>query len=77
MNKLKENSDAETREQATIRLQMYYERVLKAATDLLVAVDERHDTKKWPFKYGVPYGAINALRAAVEDIKDTPQKPQA
>jgi hypothetical protein len=36
-----------------------------AVLDFLRAVDDRHDSNHAPLKYTVPWGAVNALRAAV------------
>lgn len=42
-----------------------YGPMLRAAIDLLAAVDERHE-QPFPLKYSIPYGAVNALREAIE-----------
>lgn len=52
--------------QAINRVQQHTAGVIIAAVNLLAAVDERHDTQDAPQKYTVPYGAVNALRAALD-----------
>jgi len=51
-----------------------YGPMLRAAIALLAEVELRHELSPPPLKYGVPYGAINALREAIEK---TPQQPPA
>lgn len=43
-----------------------YGGIIRAAVNLLAACQERHDTQPAPQCYGVPYGAVNALRDALE-----------
>lgn len=48
---------------------------LRAAVQTFIdAVYEHHDTKSWPHKYGMPYGAFNELTAALSKGK-TMSKP--
>ncbi len=42
-----------------------YMPLIKATIDLIAACEDRHDTQRAPMKYMVPYGALNALRAAL------------
>ena len=42
--------------------------VMEAAEQLLEAVEKQHD-KPPPLKYSTPYGAVNALRLAVDAAK--------
>lgn len=42
--------------------------LLKASIDMLCAIDERHDTQEAPPKYKIPYGAVNAVRAALGSV---------
>lgn len=46
--------------------QVLYGGIIRAAINLLAACQERHDTQPAPQCYGVPYGAVNALRDALE-----------
>lgn len=39
---------------------------VRAATNLLDACAENLKSKPFPQKYGVPYGEVNALRAAID-----------
>lgn len=40
--------------------------LIKAVVDFLASVDDQHNSKDVPLKFTVPYGAVNALRAALE-----------
>lgn len=48
-----------------------YGPLLRAAIDLLAAVDAQND-KPVPLKYSIPYGAVNALRDAIESRPQLP-----
>jgi len=39
-----------------------YGPLVQAAINLLAEIDSNHDSKSYPQKYGVPYGAVNTLR---------------
>ena len=43
--------------------------VLEAAEQLLEVIDKQHE-KPYPLKYSIPYGAVNALRLAVDAEKN-------
>lgn len=36
--------------------------------NVIEAVNEQHETKRWPLKYGTSYGAINGMIKVREDI---------
>jgi hypothetical protein len=42
-----------------------YGPLVQAAINLLAEIDGNHDSKSYPQKYGVPYGAVNTLRDAL------------
>jgi hypothetical protein len=42
-----------------------YGPLVQAAINLLAEIDSNHDSKSYPHKYGVPYGAVNTLRNAL------------
>jgi hypothetical protein len=42
-----------------------YGPLVQAAINLLAEIDSNHDSKSYPQKYGVPYGAVNTLRDAL------------
>ena len=42
--------------------------VMKAVVNLLAAVDEKHEKGSVPLKFTIPYGEVNALRAAVDMV---------
>lgn len=48
-----------------------YGPLVRAAINLLAEIDSNHDSKSYPQKYGVPYGAVNTLRDA---LSSTPQQ---
>lgn len=50
-------------------------RLVKAAIDLIAAVDENLDTKDVPLKYTVPWGAVTNLRNCIDGT--APPAPQA
>ena len=49
-----------------------YGPLVQAAINLLAEIDSNHDSKSYPQKYGVPYGAVNTLRDA---LTATPPAP--
>jgi len=55
-------------------LQRLYSGIVKAAINLLAAVDERHDNEP-PLKYTIPYRAVNALRDAINAGPAAPAEP--
>ena len=50
-----------------------YGPLVQAAINLLAEIDSNHDSKSYPQKYGVPYGAVNTLRDA---LTATPPAPE-
>jgi hypothetical protein len=65
----REQAANEARWKVVAEVQRQFAPVLKAAIELLCAVDAQHE-KEPPLKYTIPYGAVNNLRSALVPMSD-------